>query len=74
MKTWTAENGIGATDDLTKNMKLKETIYKDLMRIADENKFNSLEKPKQIHLIKDMWTTDDLLTPTMKTKRNIAKV
>ena len=44
------------------------------MRIADENKFNSLEKPKQIHLIKDMWTIEeDMLTPTMKTKRNIAK-
>ena len=74
MKTWSAENGITEGDDLTKNMKLKEAIHKDLMRIADENKFNSLEKPKQLFLIKDMWTTDDLLTPTMKTKRNLAKI
>lgn len=45
-----------------------------LMKIHKENNWNSLEKPKQIKLIKDMWTIEsDMLTPTMKTKRNIAK-
>ena len=43
------------------------------MRIAKENKFNSLERPKQLLLLKDLWTSDDLLTPTFKLKRNVAK-
>lgn len=44
------------------------------MKLAVENKFSSLEKPKQIHLVYDAWTVEtDILTPTMKTKRNIAK-
>ena len=75
IKKWAADNAAGeVNDELMKNMKLKEVIYNDLMRIATENKFNSLEKPKQIHLLKDMWTVEsDMLTPTMKTKRNIAR-
>jgi len=48
-------------------------IYKDMIRLADANKFNSLEKPKQIYLLKDPFSQDELLTPTMKLKRNIAK-
>jgi len=34
-----------------------------------------MEKPKQLHLLKDPFTIEnDLLTPTMKLKRNIAKL
>jgi len=44
------------------------------MKLAAGNKFNSLEKPKAIKLILDPWTQDnDMLTPTFKLKRNIAK-
>lgn len=76
IKKWIADekSGLSVDDELMKSMKLKELIMKDFMRIATENKFNSLEKPKQIVLVKDMWTIEsDMLTPTMKTKRNIAK-
>jgi len=52
---------------------LRQMIYKDMIRLADANKFNSLEKPKQIYLLKDPFSQDELLTPTMKLKRNIAK-
>jgi len=46
----------------------------DLNRLAVENKFSGLEKLKQIHLILDPFTIEnDILTPTMKIKRNIAK-
>ena len=51
-----------------------QTVYDDLMRLANSNKFNSLEKPKQISLLMEPWTIEnDILTPTMKLKRNIAK-
>jgi long-chain acyl-CoA synthetase len=51
-----------------------QTVYDDLMRLANVNKFNSLEKPKQISLLIEPWTIEnDILTPTMKLKRNIAK-
>lgn len=64
----------GTVDDkLMENDEYKNKVYEDIIRLADANKFNSLEKPKQFVLLKDPWTTDDLLTPTMKTKRNIAK-
>jgi len=44
------------------------------MKLAAGNKFNSLEKPKAIKLILDPWTQDnDMLTPTFKLKRNVAK-
>ena len=75
VKKWAAEAEAGEfNDELMKNAKLKEAVMKDLLRIAGENKFNSLEKPKQLHLLKDMWTIEsDMLTPTMKTKRSTAK-
>jgi len=44
------------------------------MKLAASNKFNSLEKPKAIKLILDPWTQEnDMLTPTFKLKRNVAK-
>ena len=51
-----------------------ETVHEDCMKLAAGNKFNSLEKPKAIKLILDPWTQDnDMLTPTFKLKRNVAK-
>jgi long-subunit acyl-CoA synthetase (AMP-forming) len=45
-----------------------------VLRLAKENNFNSLEKPKQIMLLKDPFTVEsDILTPTFKLKRNVAK-
>ena len=44
------------------------------MTLANLNKLNSLEKPKQITLLAEAWTTESgMLTPTMKMKRNIGK-
>jgi long-chain acyl-CoA synthetase len=42
--------------------------------LAVEAKFNSLEKPGQLMLLKEPFTIEnEYLTPTMKMKRNIAK-
>lgn len=53
---------------------LKMTIFKDMLELAAKNKFNSLEKPKQLYLMKELFSVEnDLLTPTFKLKRNIAR-
>ena len=41
---------------------------------ARENNLNSLEKIKKIHLTADPFTMqNDIITPTFKIKRNVAK-
>ena len=61
-------------DELMVDEAFKQTVFEDLLKLAAENKFNSLEKPKQLLLLKDPFTIEsDLLTPTMKLKRNVAK-
>ena len=43
-------------------------------KLAADNKLNSLEKIKYIHLTDDAFSQEnDILTPSMKIKRNIAK-
>ena len=52
----------------------KKLILEDMNRLATENQCSSLEKPKAVHLVADPFTVDnDILTPTFKLKRNIAK-
>ena len=52
-----------------------ELVYNDLMQLATDNKLNSLERPKQIRLLLEPFTIEGgILTPTMKLKRNVAKL
>jgi len=45
-----------------------------MVRLATENKCNSLEKPKEIFITQDAFTIEnDILTPTFKLKRNIGR-
>ena len=58
-----------------KDENLIQMVLADVHRLATVNKFNSLEKPKQITLLLEPFTIEnDILTPTMKLKRNIAKI
>lgn len=53
---------------------MKKDVLADMDRLAKANNFSGLEKIKQVHLTMDPFTIEnDLLTPTMKLKRNIAK-
>lgn len=46
----------------------------DLNGLAAKNKLSGLEKIKQIYIAADPFTIEqDLLTPSMKIKRNVAK-
>jgi len=76
VQNWAKQNGKSEelTDELMNDDGLRKAVMDSILNIAKENNFNSLEKPKQIKLVKDAWTIEsDMLTPTMKTKRNIAK-
>jgi len=45
-----------------------------MIALANSQKLNSLEKPKQLTLLKEPFTDQNgYLTPTMKLKRNVAK-
>ena len=71
VKAWCTANG---KDDAYGDAGFKKEIMEDLTRLAKENKLSGLEKPKEIHLVKDPFTVEnDLLTPTFKLKRNVAK-
>lgn len=75
VKTWAAANNKGEVNAaLMSDKTLIDEVIADVYRLANDNKFNSLEKPKQICLLLDPFTIEnDILTPTMKLKRNIAK-
>ena len=52
----------------------KKTILDDMTRLSTENKLNGLERVKDIFLTGDPFSVDNnMLTPTFKLKRNIAK-
>ena len=69
-----AETGKENTKAIVDDADLRQLIFDDIIRLAIENQFNSLEKPKQIHLVYDPWTdVMGILTPTSKLKRGAAK-
>jgi long-chain acyl-CoA synthetase len=62
-------------EDLMKDEELKKIVLKDLLALAAANNFNGLEKCRAFKLTLEMFSQEnDLLTPTMKLKRNIAKI
>lgn len=54
---------------------LHTAILNNLLELAKVNKLSGLEKIKKIYLSPDPMTIEnDILTPTMKIKRSIAKI
>lgn len=53
---------------------LHKAIIENFNELAKANKLSGLEKIKKLHLLDDPFTIEnDILTPTFKIKRNIAK-
>lgn len=64
-------------DDLAPHLndeKVHKAIIENFLELAKVNKFSGLEKIKKIYVTKDPFSIEnEILTPTMKIKRNIAK-
>lgn len=74
LKAWAEANGKEFNQDMLEDQGLRDEVYADVIRLCKANKLNSLETPKEFQLLKDPWTVEsDILTPTMKLKRNIAR-
>ena len=75
IKKLAAEKQITFTSDsdLLNNKDIKKIVLDNLADIAKTNKLSGLEKIKAIYLTSDPFSIEnDILTPTMKIKRNIA--
>jgi len=76
VQKWAASNGKAdmKEEDLLNDALLKKTVLDALVQVCTENKCTSLEKPKDLHLTAEAFTVENnLLTPTYKLKRNIAR-
>ena len=61
-------------EDALNSAELKQQILKDMEAKAKEYGLNSLEKVKALHLTAEPFSVEnDIITPTFKIKRNIAK-
>ena len=70
---WAARHGQTVATALT-NPKLKATILADLIAKSKAAKLHGFEIVKNIHIEPQMWTADNLLTPTFKLKRKNAEI
>ena len=60
--------------EVLNHKEMHKAILNNFLELAKHNKLSGLEKIKKIYISSDPWTIDnDILTPTMKVKRNIAK-
>lgn len=76
VQAWAKENGVLNQDpqEIIKDPSFKRLILDEIQRISTEQKLNSLEKPKDVFITLQMFSAEnDLLTPTFKLKRNVAK-
>lgn len=68
------ENGTTKDQATLDTQDLRDQVYDDVLRLCKANKLNSLETPKEFKLLLEPFTVEnDLLTPTFKLKRNIAR-
>ena len=60
--------------EILTNPEVIKMILDNLTELAKINKLNGIEKIKKVHLTNEMFTVEnDILTPTFKIKRNVAK-
>jgi len=72
---WATANGVsGSFAELCEDAGLKKAVQEEILKLATANKLSSLEKPKEFILHADLFSAENnILTPTFKLKRNVAK-
>lgn len=72
---WALKNGMKGKDarQLTQSTEFKKAVLADLQSKSRHAKLNGFEIVKNVHLDPDMWTNENLLTPTFKLKRKEAE-
>jgi len=63
------DNGV-SLEQMVKQKQVRDYILAELQKIGKENKLNSMEQVKAVHVTSDPFSIENgLLTPTMKSKR-----
>jgi len=75
VEKWAATNKkTGTLAELCLDADLKKDILESMHETAKANKLNSLEKPQELYLTEEAFSIENnILTPTFKLKRNIAR-
>jgi long-chain acyl-CoA synthetase len=76
LKEWAAQNNVeGDLKSLCRNKQLKKIILDDMTKIGKDGGLKGFEQTKDIYLHHDLFSIENnLLTPTMKSKRNELKI
>lgn len=76
VQAWSKENGNPEQDpnQSIKDTAFKKLIFDEVLRICAEQKLSGLERPKDIFITLETFSVENnLLTPTFKLKRNVAR-
>ena len=74
LEQWAKANGVEPDQVYVDQESYAAVVLESIHQVAKAQKFNSLEKPKRIYLTKEPFSVEnDMLTPTFKMKRNVAK-
>ena len=74
VKRFAKEKGMAEEEQVLGDKEFKERVLREMNEKAKENNLSSLEKVKKVHLTMEPFTVEnDLITPTFKIKRNVAK-
>ena len=59
---------------LVSDPRIRQEVYSSIVKLADDRQLNEEERPKQFLLLNEPFTVEsDVLTPTMKLRRHVAK-
>ena len=72
VQDWAAKHAVGKKN-VVKSSELKAAVLADLQSKSRQAKLNGFEIVKNVHIEPDMWTSENLLTPTFKLKRKEAE-